>query len=200
MANENSDCCVCMSELKIVRLGHPALRAKSKAVTRKELKSKEFQKFLEDLAQICDKNDGVGIAAPQVGVNKRVIVVHVNPKNPRYPDKKPFPLTVIINPKVAARAKQIKEDWEGDLSCNLRALVPRATSCVVVGLDRQGKQKTFDLDNDFHARIFQHEIDHLDGVFLLDRVEQKETISEPAEWKKYWKPKKASQTKRKSNK
>lgn len=145
-----------MSLLKIVRLGHPALRTKSKAVTRRELKSKEFQKFLENLAQICDKNDGVGLAAPQVGINKRVIVVHVDPKNPRYPDKKPFPLTVVINPKVISRAKSINEDWEGDLSCNLRAMVPRATSCVVVGLDRNGEHKTYDLNNDFHARIFQH--------------------------------------------
>ncbi len=178
-----------MSLLKIVRLGHPALRTKSKAVTRRELKSKEFQKFLENLAQICDKNDGVGLAAPQVGINKRVIVVHVDPKNPRYPNKKPFPLTVIINPRVVTKAKQLKEDWEGDLSCNLRALVPRPKTCKVNGLERHGKPVTYNLINNFHARIFQHEIDHLNGVFLLDRVKRKETISEPSEWKKYWKSK-----------
>jgi peptide deformylase len=177
-----------MAVLKIVRLGHPALRTKSGAVAKKELGSQTFQGFLDDLAQTCDKNNGAGIAAPQVGVNKRVIVVHVDPKNPRYPKKKPFPLTIIINPKVVKRAKQTEEDWEGDLSCNLRALVPRPESCVVSGLDRHGQRVTYDLDYSFHARVFQHEIDHLDGVFLLDRVKRKETISELREWKKYWKP------------
>lgn len=179
-----------MNKLKIVRLGHPALRAKSKSVTKKELASNTFQRFLDDLAAICDKNKGAGIAAPQVGVNKRVIVVHVDPKNSRYPHKKPFPLTIVVNPKVISRSKNIKEDWEGDLSCNLRALVPRPESCIVSGLDRHGKPVRHDLKYDFHARVFQHEIDHLDGIFLLDRVKRHDTISEPAEWKKYWKPKK----------
>ena len=93
-----------MANLTIVRLGHPALRAKSKSVTKKELATKTFQNFLDGLASVCDKNNGAGIAAPQVGVNKRVIVVHVDPKNPRYPDKKPFPLTIVINPKIIKKA------------------------------------------------------------------------------------------------
>lgn len=179
-----------MVALKIVRLGHPALRKRSRSVSKKELRTKTFQKFLDKLAAICDENNGAGIAAPQVGVNKRVIVAHVDPKNPRYPDKKPFPLTIVINPKIVQRSKQISEDWEGDLSCGLRALVPRPGNCIVTGLDRSGKPVRYALDNDFHARVFQHEIDHLDGVFLLDRVKRKDTISELAEWKKYWKNKK----------
>ena len=179
-----------MASLKIVRLGHPALRKRSKSVTKKELRTEPFQEFLDKLAAICDKNNGAGIAAPQVGVNKRVIVVHVDPKNPRYPDKKPFPLTTVINPKVIQRSKRLKEDWEGDLSCGLRALVPRPDSCVVTGLDRKSNPVKYNLEDDFHARVFQHEIDHLDGIFLLDRVKRKETISELAEWKKYWKTKK----------
>ncbi len=76
------------------------------------------------------------------------------------------------------------------MSCNLRALVPRAESCIVSGLDRHGKPVRYDFKYDFHARVFQHEIDHLDGIFLLDLVKRKETISETAEWKKYWKSKK----------
>ena len=76
-----------MSKLEIVRLGHPKLRRKSLAVTKRELKTKRFQDFIDDLCAICDANNGAGIAAPQVGVNKRVIVVHVDPKNPRYPGK-----------------------------------------------------------------------------------------------------------------
>lgn len=180
-----------MPALKIVRLGHPALRKKSKPVTTRELSSKSFQRFLDNLAETCIKNKGAGIAAPQVGVNKRVIVVHVDPKNRRYPNRKYFSLTIVINPKIIQRSKKQKEDWEGDLSANIRALVPRARTCTVIGLNRKGEPVVYKLADDFHARVFQHEIDHLDGVFLLDRVRRKETISEFAEWKRYWMKEKA---------
>src|SRR4051812_31942170 len=124
--------------LTIVRLGHPALRQKSTAVTKRELMTKRFQKFLDDLAKVCLQSNGAGIAAPQVGSNKRVIVVHVDPKNPRYPGRKAFPLTIVINPKVIDHSSEKKEDWEGDLSVDLRGLVPRFTQCTVAGLDRFG--------------------------------------------------------------
>lgn len=178
-----------MAEMRIIRLGHPALRKRSMFVTKRELRTKRFQKFLDNLAAICIKNQGAGIAAPQVGVNKRAIVVYVDPKNPRYPERKYFPLTIVINPKIIKHAEAKKEDWEGDLSLDLRALVPRFVSCTVRGVDRAGKEVVYDLKNDFHARVFQHEIDHLDGVFFLDKVKSKNTISEIKEWKKYWKKK-----------
>lgn len=176
-----------MAILKIVRLGHPALRTKSKSVSKKTLRTKTFQKFLDNLSTICIKNKGAGIAAPQVGINKRAVVVYVDPKNPRYPGKKYFPLTIIINPKIIKKSKQEKEDWEGDLSVDIRALVPRALTCVVKGLDRDGVEITHNLSNDFHARVFQHEIDHLNGIFFIDKVKNKKTLTELAEWKKYWK-------------
>jgi len=173
--------------LKVIRLGHPKLRLKSKIISRGKLSEQRFQKFLDDLAKTCVASNGVGIAAPQVGVNKRVIVVHVDPKNPRYRNKHPFPLTILINPKVIARSIEKKEDWEGDLSANIRALVPRALTCTVSGLDRFGKEVSYELTDDFHARVFQHEIDHLDGVLFIDKVKNKKSFTEFAEWKKYWK-------------
>jgi peptide deformylase len=173
--------------LQIAHLGHPALRAKSRAVTKTQLSSKKFQAFLDELCSICDANQGVGIAAPQVGINQRVIVVHVSPNNPRYPDKKPFPLTVVINPRVIDRGHEQIEGWEGDLSASLRAIVSRPKTCIVVGMDRHGKSVKYDLTYDFHARVFQHEIDHLDGIMMIDRVKRRETICELPEWEKYWK-------------
>ena len=98
-------------------------------------------------------------------------------------------MTIVINPKVSNRSKKIKEDWEGDLSVDLRGLVPRSVSCVVTGLNRDGREVTLDLQDDFHARVFQHEIDHLDGIMFLDKVKKKETFCEYAMWKKYWKGK-----------
>ena len=118
-----------------------------------------------------------------------MIVVHIDPNNPRYPGKKPFPLTVVINPRITKRSKTLQEDWEGDLSANLRAKVPRPDCCTVEGLDRDGNKVMFDLDYSFHARVFQHEIDHLSGVMMIDRVKRKETICELPEWEKYWKDK-----------
>ncbi len=118
--------------------------------------------------------------------------MYVDPQNPRYPDKKPFPLTIVINPKVSKKSKEIKEDWEGDLSVNLRGLVPRPVSCRVIGIDREGRDVSYDLQDDFHARVFQHEIDHLDGIMFLDKVKKKESFSEYEMWKKYWKGKKIS--------
>lgn len=178
-----------MKQLHIIRLGHPKLRLKSKRVSIRELNTQRFQAFLDALADLCLSNNGAGIAASQVGVNKRVIVVHVDPKNPRYPDKKPFPLTIVVNPKVIERSKEKTEDWEGDLSANIRGLVPRPVSCVVSGLDRNGKEVIFELAYDFHARVFQHEIDHLDGVLFIDRMRSMKSLTEFAEWKKYWKEK-----------
>ncbi len=176
-----------MPALKLVRLGHPALRQVSARVSATEIKQTAFQKFLDDLVITCDKNDGVGIAAPQVGVNKRVIVVHVDPNNPRYKSKPKFETAIVINPRVVEKSRDQKDDWEGDLSCGFRAAVPRAKWCKVEGLNRDGMPVSYNLQNDFHARVFQHEIDHLNGKFFIDKVKRYETISEVAEWKKYWK-------------
>lgn len=178
-----------MLALTLIRLGHPTLRLRSKTVTKRELRTKRFQQFLDELVAICKSSDGVGIAAPQVNVLKRVIVVHVDPKNPRYQNKTPFPLTLVINPKIIKKSQGKKEDWEGDLSADIRGMVPRSVTCTVVGLDREGKEISFELTNDFHARVFQHEIDHLNGVLFVDRVRNTKTLTEYAEWKKYWKRK-----------
>ena len=78
-----------------------------------------------------------------------------------------------------------------NLSVGIKALVPRPKTCTVIGWDRVGKEVSFKLSYDFHARVFQHEIDHLNGVFFIDRVESKQTLSELKEWKKYWENKKS---------
>ena len=174
-----------MATFRLIHLGNPILRQKSQVVPLKNIKTVSFQKFLDKLSQTCLKNQGAGIAAPQVGKNIRVIVVHIDPNNPRYPGRVYFPLTIVINPKLSNLSTKMQEDWEGDLSVDLRGLVPRPVSCTVTGLDREGKEVTFDLQNDFHARVFQHEIDHLDGVMFVDKVEKKESLSTYAMWKKY---------------
>ena len=178
-----------MSAFRLVYLGNPVLRTKALPVPENKIHTKNFQKFLDKLARTCLKNKGAGIAAPQVGKKIRVIVVHVDPNNPRYPGRKFFPLTLVINPKIEKKSKKIKEDWEGDLSVDLRGLVSRAVRCTVSGFDRNGNRLLLDLRDDFHARVFQHEIDHLDGIMFLDKVVKKESFSTYEMWKKYWKKK-----------
>lgn len=183
-----------MKTFRMIHLGNPILRKRSLPVPVGKIHAKLFQTLLDRMAATCLRNNGAGIAAPQVGVNERIIVVHVDPKNTRYPNKKPFPLTIVINPRIVKRSRETKEDWEGDLSFNLRGLVPRSTTCRVEGLDRNGKDVRFELTDDFHARVFQHEIDHLDGVLFLDRVIRKESFCEYKEWIKRWRGKTIPQT------
>ena len=127
----------------------------------------------------------MGIAAPQVGVNRRVIVVNIAGEALQKHSTAEFPPTIIVNPKVSHRSEATEEDWEGDLSFDLRAMVSRPISCVVRGWDRYGVPVEYKLSG-FPARVFQHEIDHLDGVLLLDRVKHLETIGELEMWQKYW--------------
>lgn len=179
-----------MSSFRLIRLGNPILRQVAQPVSLKELQTKTFQKFLDKLTQTLTKDLGVGIAAPQVGVSKRIIVVGIDfSRSPQYNNKKEFPLTIVINPKITKHASETREDWEGDLSADIRGLVPRPVTCTVTGLDREGKEVTYDLQDDFHARVFQHEIDHLDGIMFLDKVKRTKSFSETIPWRKYWKGK-----------
>jgi peptide deformylase len=176
--------------LKIVRLGHPALRTKSKEVSLEEISTEEFQTYARRLARTCIVGKGVGIASPQVAVNKRVIVVYVSPDNLRYKGKGEFPLTVIVNPVVQEESGEKEPDWEGDLSADVRALVPRSKKAVVTGVDLQGNAVRYELEC-FVARVFLHEIDHLNGVFLTDQAIV-DTICEMSVWeehKPYWEEK-----------
>jgi len=114
--------------------------------------------------------DGVGISAPQVYQSLCVFIVASHP-NPRYPYAPKMKPTAIINPQIISHSDSTKKDWEGCLSIpGLRGLVPRYTQVSVEYSDRTGKKikKTF---NDFIARIFQHEFDHINGVIFVDRVE-----------------------------
>lgn len=178
-----------MATLRLSFLGNPILRETAKPIPQNKIQTKTFQLFLDKLAHTVLHHKGAGIAAPQVGKSLRVIVITVDPNNPRYPGRKFFPLTIVINPKISNVSKKIKEDWEGDLSVDLRGLVPRPTSCMVTGLDRHGEKISLNLKNDFHARVFQHEIDHLDGIMFLDKVERKESFCTYEMYKKYWKGK-----------
>ncbi|MCB0308108.1 MAG: peptide deformylase [Bdellovibrionales bacterium] len=158
---------------------------KSKPVSKDELQRNYVQRFLDDLVDTCIAANGAGIAAPQVGINRQIIIVNLEKPNSRYPDREGYPTTIAINPVVKHMSKNLSSDWEGDLSFGLRGLVPRPESCEIHFWDRQGRDRKIKLSG-FVARVFQHEIDHLHGILLIDRVKHKETICEVSEWQKYW--------------
>ncbi|HWX68311.1 MAG TPA: peptide deformylase, partial [Steroidobacteraceae bacterium] len=129
----------------------------------------------ELLALIADMDDtmralnGAGIAAPQVGVSARVVIFELN-DNPRYPHITPVPYTVLVNPLVTPLTAEQDEGWEGCLSVpGMRGLVPRYRRLLYRGFDQYGAQIERTVEG-FHARVVQHEVDHLDGVLFPQRV------------------------------
>jgi len=174
-----------MSILKVTRLGHPVLRKIAENVSRRDLKSPLMQKFIDDMIETMKEYDGVGLAADQVFESKQIAALEVG-DNPRYPDKPPVALTVLVNPQVTPLSDEMEDDWEGCLSIpDLRGRVPRYKSVRVRALDRHGEAIDF-IAKDFHARVIQHEFDHLNGKVYLDRMHDFQTLTFLHEFARYW--------------
>ena len=174
-----------MSILKVARLGHPVLRKVTEPLSARQIQSPACQKFIDDMVETMREYDGVGLAADQVHESKQLAVLEVA-ENPRYPEKPKVPLTVLINPKVTPLTEEMEDDWEGCLSIpDMRGKVPRYKSVRVQALDRSGKELSF-IANDFHARVIQHEWDHLNGKVYLDRMPDLSTLTFLTEFGRYW--------------
>jgi len=150
----------------VLRLGDPLLQKVAAAVTR-------FDTGLLEL--VTDMNDtmralsGAGIAAPQIGVSARVVIFELK-DNPRYPHIAPVPYTVLVNPLVTPLTAEQDEGWEGCLSVpGMRGLVPRYRRVQYRGFDQYGAPLDRTVEG-FHARVVQHEVDHLDGILFPQRV------------------------------
>ncbi len=146
--------------LEVKKYGDPVLRRKTSLVPREMLEDPNFQQFLDDLVETMQVEDGVGLAAPQVGDSRRVCVAVDGDE-----------VHVLINPKVRGRSVRFASDTEGCLSLpGLQAEVSRPAKVIVKALNRHGE--TIELRaRGLFARILQHEIDHLDGVLYVDRAD-----------------------------
>jgi len=174
-----------MSILKVARLGHPILRAGTLPLPRKQIKSDDIQRFIDDMIETMKEYDGVGLAAVQVHESSRIAVLEVA-ENPRYPKKPKVPLSVLINLNVTPLTDEMEEDWEGCLSIpELRGRVPRYKTVQVQALGRDGKTLEFTASG-FHARVIQHEWDHLNGKVFLDRMRDLSTLAYLQELSRYW--------------
>jgi peptide deformylase len=174
-----------MAVLKVARLGHPVLRRVAEPVSPEAIRSPEIQRLIDDMLETMADHDGAGLAAPQVHVSRRVVIYGVD-ANPRYPDAEAIPLTVLVNPRLAPVGDEQDEDWEGCLSVpDLRGMVPRFKTLRVEASDRDGQRLRFTATG-FHARVVQHECDHLDGLVYLDRMRSMATLSFLPEFHRYW--------------
>ena len=174
-----------MSILKVSRLGHPVLRKVTANVPAEALQSASMQKLIDDMIETMKEYDGVGLAADQVHESLQLAVLEVA-ENPRYPDKPKVPLTVLVNPRITPLSEEMEDDWEGCLSIpDLRGVVPRYNSIRVQAYDRQGQPLDF-VAIDFHARVIQHEFDHLNGKVYLDRMRDLTTLTFLQEFTRYW--------------
>ncbi len=175
-----------MALLKITRLGDPVLRKPAADVAVDQIGSPDVQRLIDDMAETMRDSDGVGLAAPQVNVPKRIILVEVRSMNPRYPDRAEIPLVALINPQIAPLSDETESGWEGCLSIpDLRGVVPRFRRISVRALDRHGKPVEFEAE-DFFARVIQHEVDHLNGIVFLDRMKDFSTLTHLREFIRFW--------------
>ena len=176
-----------MAILKVARLGHPVLRKIAAPLPVEEIQSAPIQRLIDDMIETMKEYNGVGLAADQVHESKQIAVLEVA-DNQRYPDKPPVPLTVLINPQITPLSEETDVDWEGCLSIpELRGKVPRYKSLRVQALDRNGRELSFTAHG-FHARVIQHEWDHLNGKVYLDRMRDLTSLAFLAEFARFGPP------------
>jgi peptide deformylase len=174
-----------MSILKVARLGNPVLRQIAKPVPIEVIKGHEIQRLIKDMVVTMREYGGVGLAAPQVHQSVQIAVIEG--LESAKPDKqKPTQLQILINPSVTVVSDNLAEDWEGCLSVpDLRGKVPRYREIQVRALDAEGQPIDFRAAG-FHARVIQHEHDHLIGKVFLDRMHSFESLTFLREFSRYW--------------
>lgn len=150
-----------------LKMGEPLLFQQAAAITKFD--TPELHSLIADLRDTMTALNGAGLAAPQIGVSQQVVIFSVG-NNPRYPDAEAVPETVLINPVLTALSEEQDEAWEGCLSVpGMRGLVPRYTHLRYQGFDQYGNAIDRTVSG-FHARVVQHEVDHLWGVLYPMRI------------------------------
>lgn len=158
-----------MDSYTVIQLGNPLLRMISEPITNDLFGSEELKKMESILFKTLDEKKGLGLAAPQIGINKRVIIFGMQ-QHPIRAHLAPIPFTTLLNPSFEPLSDIMEEEYEGCLSVGqLRGKVPRYKSIGYRGYDIEGNLIEREV-SDLHARVVQHELDHLDGVIFLDKV------------------------------
>ena len=157
-----------MAVKNVLRMGEPLLLRVAEPVL--SFNTPELHALIQDMRDTMAALNGAGIAAPQIGVSLQVAIFGVG-KNPRYPDAEEVPDTVLINPMLMPQSDEMEEGWEGCLSVpGMRGLVPRHISLRYTGFDQYGNPIDRTVQG-FHARVVQHECDHLMGILYPMRIQ-----------------------------
>lgn len=155
-----------MTVRNVLKMGDPRLLERAKPI--EHFDTPALHALVRDMRETMQTSEGVGLAAPQIGVNARVVVFEVD--NAEDPELESVPFTVLINPEITPLAESMEEDWEGCLSLpEMSGLVPRYTSIRYTGQDQFGSLVERRVSG-FHARVVQHEVDHLDGILYPRRI------------------------------
>lgn len=156
-----------MAVCEVLRMGDPRLLRVARPV--EKFGTPELHELVQDMSDTMRHLNGAGLAAPQIGVDLQVVIFEVE-SNPRYPDAGKVPFTVLVNPVLTPLTEQMEEGWEGCLSVpGLRGLVPRHTCLRYQGFDADGEPVDRMVEG-FHARVVQHEVDHLQGILYPMRM------------------------------
>ncbi len=157
-----------MAVRQVLRMGHPTLLKVAQPVT--EFNTAALDRLIEDMFDTMAEQEGVGLAAPQIDESLRIVIFGFE-LSERYPDAEPIPTTVLINPVIEFIDAEQQAGWEGCLSVpGLRGVVPRYTHIRYCGVDQAGNAIDR-MAKDFHARVVQHEVDHLDGILYPQKIE-----------------------------
>ena len=167
-----------MSILKVSRLGHPVLRQKAADVEIKDIKAGKFRPLIDDMIETMHAYEGVGLAGPQVHLPLRIFVYEVQERVAKRRGVKQVAVGAIFNATYEPVGPETEEDSEGCLSVPFLwgGVVPRYEMIHVRALDRAGKKLAFEASG-YHARVLQHEIDHLDGLVYLDRMPDMKSLT-----------------------
>ena len=156
-----------MATRTVLKMGDPRLLKVADKV--EKFDTPELNTLIQDMHDTMEALDGAGLAAPQIGVGLQVVIFGVK-RNPRYPDAEEVPYTVLVNPVLTPLTQEIEQDWEGCLSVpGLRGMVPRFARLRYQGFDQYGKPIDRSVGG-FHARVVQHEYDHLQGILYPMRI------------------------------
>ena len=170
-----------MAILKIAKLGHPVLLKKTNEIS--NLDSIDLKKIIYDMSETMIDANGIGLAAPQVHLSHRLFIY----RNPDIEEEEKIKVFVLINPKIENISNETEDDWEGCLSIpGMSGLVRRSKKIKYSAIDLKGEKVSGEVDG-LHARVIQHEFDHLNGILYTSRLADKRAFGYSEEIEKFWK-------------
>jgi peptide deformylase len=167
--------------LKIAKLGHPVLLKKTNEIS--NLNDIDLKKIIYDMSETMIDANGIGLAAPQVHLSHRLFIY----RNPDIEEEKKIKVSVLINPKIENISNETEDDWEGCLSIpGMSGLVRRSKKIKYSAIDLKGEKVSGEIEG-LHARVIQHEFDHLNGILYTSRLADKRAFGYSEEIEKFWK-------------